>query len=132
MRGVRERSEVERLDDQVIRLRIMARRLWNALRARSGLEAEALFNDEELRVADIAFDAAETVWESQRISVVPCRTALDPAGAMSPLNGWPTQREMYLGRWPDGSTRNLTREQLLMMAGMDTSEPVAIEEEMPF
>lgn len=135
MRGRGERSKVEELEDQVIRLRVLARRLWRTLSARTGLEAEALFDHDHdaMRVADPVYDAAETVWDRQRILIVPCRVILDPGGRASLLNGWPTQDEMYLVRWPDGSTRNLTRAQVLMMGGQDPDEgSPPPEREMPF
>ena len=125
MRGQGDRTPREELENQLTLAKIMARRLWNALRARTGLEAETLFDRDGLRIADPAFDAAEIVWERQRILVVPCRTALDPGGSDSMANAWPTQGEMYLGTWPDGNTRNLTRDQVLMMAGMDPAEAAA-------
>ena len=119
MRGRGERTRVEELEDQLIMTRVMARRLWNALRARTGLEAEAIFTAESMRIADPVFDAAETVWERQRIHIQPCRTVLDPGGQAGMSDAWPVQGDMYLATWPDGNTRNLTRDQVLMMGGVD-------------
>ncbi len=135
MRGYGERNRAELLEDRVIQLRVMARRLWAALKARTGWEAEALFgHGEELRAADKAFDAAETIWERHHVTITPCRTILDPGGRTGMADAWPTQHEMYFGLWPDGSTRNVTRKQLLMMAGMDEDEEPAAPagQEMPW
>lgn len=135
MRERADRSRAAALEDEVIRLRVLARRLWHALHARTGLEAEALFDGEDLRIANRALDAALTVWDRQRITIVPIRTILDPGGALAASHSWPTQGEGYLGRWPDGSTRNLTRAQLLMMAGFDPDEGSSDEPpdpEVPF
>lgn len=132
MRGRAEQSRCEELENRLIRTQVMARRLWNSLRARTGLEATALFDGDELRAADPAFDAAETIWDRERILIAPCRTVLDPGGAASPYVGWPTQGEMYVGTWPDGSTRNLTRAQVLMMGGQDPDRPATAASTVPF
>lgn len=123
MRGRAERTDAQVLEEQLIAARVFARRLWLALKARSGLEAEALFAGDELRAADRVFDAVETIWERQRIAVVPCRRLADPSIGMSFMHAGPGPIEMYLGRWPDGTSRNLTRDQVLMMGGQDV-EPV--------
>lgn len=94
----------------------MAQRLWRTLKARTGWEAEALFDDPEvLRIVDPFFDAVDAIWRAHRVLVEPCRQILDP----NPVTLAPVQGEMYLGVWPDGSKRNLTRDQVLMMGGQE-------------
>jgi hypothetical protein len=47
----------------------------------------------------------------------------------------PDQAAMYLGYWLDGSTRNLTREQVLMMGGQEIADgppPADADHEVPF
>lgn len=136
MRGRGERNQVERLEDEVIRLKLLARRLWDVLRKRTGGEIDALFGDLDLserRAVDRVFDAVETVWEKHKVLIEPCRLVLDSGGDLgwgSPA--WPTQGECYLGRWPDGSTRNLTRDQVLMMGGQDPVPSAETEQGVPF
>ena len=128
-RALRERARAERAEKELetlrgiegreISARIMARRFWRALSARKGWEAEALFTHEILRIVDPAFDAAMTVWERHRVHVEPCRRGFDET-----FYGWlPSdgayRPDAYLGIWPDGSKRNLTRDQLMMMGGLD-------------
>lgn len=102
--------------------KVMARRLWAALKARTGLEAEALFAEDALSIVDKAYDAAETLWDRHRVSIQPCRQVADSPPVPYADGVWAAQPEMYLGVWPDGSTRNVTREQLLMMGGRDPDE----------
>lgn len=124
MRGRGDRTPREELENQVVILRIYARRLWDALRQRNAEAALEVYfnaNHEGARVIDPMYDAAERIYDQKRIFVVPCRTVLDYSAPFSMNAGWAAPLEMYLGRWPDGSTRNLTRDQVLMMAGMDPS-----------
>lgn len=132
MRGRGDRTHIEELENQLAITRVMARRLWDTLRQRNAEAAWAAYvgaklnrEDEELRVMDVVFEAAERIFDSKRIAILPCRTILDPGGAPTEFSGlaWPAQSEMYLGRWPDGTERNLTRDQVMMMAGMDPPEP---------
>lgn len=108
------RARIAELEGQVIVAKIMARRFWAILSARVDLATRMLFADElypdARRVIDLAFDAAEIVWERHRITVVPARIILDD------------QPEAYLARYPGGESRNISREQLLMMAGMDADQ----------
>lgn len=113
-----ELGRLRQIEMREIGARIMARRFWEALKARTGWEAEALFGTDVLRIVDPTFDAVETVYERHRVTIVPCRSILDDASNFG-FDILPGQPEMYLGRWPDGSTRNLTRDQLLMMGGQD-------------
>lgn len=121
MRGRGERDRVEVLEDQVASLKVLARRLWDSLRVRTGGEVDALLGDLDRdwrRAVDRLWDAVETVWDRHQVAIEPCRMVLDRRCAGLPTD-WPIQHEMYLGRWPDGTTRNLTRDQVLMMGGQD-------------
>ncbi|RHW17210.1 hypothetical protein D1610_11720 [Sphingomonas gilva] len=99
-----------RAEDQLVGAKVLARKMWRTLKARTGWEAEAMFKLQALKLLDATYDAAEAVWEQHRIYVEPCRRILTDQG------------EMYLGHWPDGTTRNLTRAQLLMMGGQPMEE----------
>lgn len=112
------------LENQLMVAKLMARHLWTVLAARIDQATAVLFADgvsaDARRVIDVAFDAAEIVWERHRILVEPCRRVLDQrvVGVLVPI---PAQAEMYLARYPGGEVRNVTRDQLLMMAGMDVA-----------
>lgn len=110
------------LENQLVIAKIMARRCWTALTRRVGREAmDVLAEDltaDACRIVDVAFDAAQIIWERHRILVEPCRRVLDAPKPHLDMN-WPTQPEAYLAHLPGGETRNLSRAQLLMMAGMD-------------
>lgn len=108
------------LENELAIARIFARKLWQALHARSGLEIEHFeLPYEATRMADPAYDAAEIIWKRHRIVIEPCRRILDRKTYGFSSNNAPDQAEMYIGAWPDGDRRNLTRAQVLMMAGMD-------------
>ncbi|WP_242095470.1 hypothetical protein [Sphingomonas sp. CROZ-RG-20F-R02-07] len=115
-------TRIEELENQLVIAKVLARRFWRALASRVDRASAVLFAEslshEALTVVDSAFDAAEIVWNRQRILVEPVRRLLDAPSARIDHN-WPVQDEAYLARLPNGETRNLTRAQLLMMAGMD-------------
>ncbi len=116
------------LEDQLTISRVMARRLWLTLRrrldgdaVRALLDVEEALSEEGRRTIDAAFDAARLLWERKRILVEPCRVILEP----KPFASWgagPDQGEMYVATLPDGSSQNVSRDQLLMMAGMDAGQ----------
>lgn len=114
-RHLRDRAggdqELAALREQLAIARHLARALWTGLNARRGHELEAieLFSVEAARIADPVFDAAETIWERQRVFIEPSFRILDAQEA--PLG--------FIGTWPGGEVRHLSRAQVLMMAGMD-------------
>lgn len=124
------RSRVADLENQVTLAKILARRFWRVLATRVDMATQVLFvhdlSPESRRVVDVAFDAAEIVWQNHRVVVEPCRRLLDPPSNGMPWD-WPTQDEMFVARYPGGETKNISRDQLMMMAGMDidTAEDAA-------
>ncbi|MEE8612248.1 MAG: hypothetical protein V3V60_15830 [Sphingomonas aquatilis] len=127
-RDQRPRADV--LEDQLIAAKFMARRLFQALAVRVDVALDVLFDGigagnrfvplhgDLQRAIDVAYDAAETVWERHRIRVTPVRRILD-GGPYGSMNAGPPQDEGYIVTFPNGGTQNVTRAQLLMMAGMD-------------
>ena len=118
--------------DQVTPLRALARALWLALREHNRGAPLAVFldaKDSDPSPGPDVYRAIEAVFIRHHVLIVPCRVILDPV--TSP-NAWPTQSEAYLGRWPDGSTRNLSRDQVLMMAGMDIGADDTPTDDVPF
>lgn len=116
------------LESQLAIARVMARRLWLTLRRRADgdgiralLDVEEALTDDGRRTIDAAFDAARLLWERKRILVEPCRVILDPA-TLDTWHGGPKQGEMYVATLSDGSTQTVTRDQVLMMAGMDAGQ----------
>jgi hypothetical protein len=110
----REDPRIRDLEWKLINAEGFARKLWAALKARRGEEWDAFdvagfFGSDGARVVDAAFEAAEKVWEKSRISIYPCSRILD---------GQEEGRD-FIAVLPDGELRNLSRQQLLMMAGMD-------------
>jgi hypothetical protein len=116
------RAQIAELEGQITVAKIMARRFWRVLATSVDVAAQALFvddlQDDARRVVDVAFDAAQIVWAKHRVLVQPCRRLLDQPCVWTAWS-WPSQDEMYLATYPGGDVRNLSRGQLLMMAGMD-------------
>ncbi|WP_198356016.1 hypothetical protein [Sphingomonas sp. TX0522] len=121
-------GRIAALESQISIARVMARRLWLTLRRRADgdgiralLDVEDALTDDGRRTIDAAFDAACLLWDRKRILVEPCRVILDP-GTLDRWHGAPTQGEMYVATLTDGSTQTVSRDQLLMMAGMDAGQ----------
>ena len=123
-------TRAEQLEGELIVMKLFARRLWQTLATRAGPAMLATFEsglaEHHQRVVDVAYDAAETVWERHKILVEPCRRVFgyDVAGVQTGggFPGYPDQGEMYLAKYPGGDERTVTRAQLLMMAGFDPEE----------
>ena len=122
-------GRVFELESQVVAAKVVARRLWAALSVRVGFALDVLLEEYDSllrRVVDVEFDAAQIVWERHRIVVVPCRVVIDPQ----------EQHRDFFARYPNGEGRNVSRDQLLMMAGMDPSDAAPADPfndaELPF
>lgn len=112
-------GRVHELENQVVVAKLWARRLWAALSARTGHSLQAFldatvdgFSGEHRRVLDVDIDAAEIVWERHRVTVVPCRVLIEAQERI----------QHFIVRYPSGESKNINRDQLLWMAGMDPSE----------
>lgn len=106
--------QIRALEYDLVAAQGLARKLWNALKARKGLEWDAFdvaafFGADGARAVDIVFEAAQQIWAAHHVFIEPCSRILD---------GQIEGRD-FIGLWPDGSFRNLSRAQVLMMAGMD-------------
>lgn len=83
----------------------LARRLWAALKAREGDYLATFLSHDAMEILDPTYQAAAVLF-GRGIYVEPCRRLL------------PAQPVVYLASWPDGSSRNLSKADLLNLAGI--------------
>lgn len=91
--------------------RQLAQRLFAALKQRTGDEIACLLEHRALEIVEPSYDAADRLFRHRAIYVEPCRRML------------PAQPVAYLAIWPDGTTRNLSEDELLALAGMERADP---------
>lgn len=85
--------------------KLLARKLWAALKARDGDGLAAFLSQDAMEIIDPAYRAAAILLQ-RGIYVQPCRRLI------------PTQPVAYLATWPDHGSRNLSERELLDLAGI--------------
>ena len=105
-----EAVDALQLSADAIIARDMARRLFAALKARTGAEVDAFLDHSAKEIVDPAYDAADRLYRKSRIYVEPLSR-----GFFSDLF---SDRRVYLVAYPDGTQRHVTEPELLAMAGV--------------
>lgn len=85
--------------------KLLARKLWAALKAREGAYLSEFLSHDAMEIIDPAYRAAAILF-ARGIYVEPCRRLI------------PTQPLVYLATWPGSVSRNLSETELLELAGM--------------
>ena len=106
----READPARELSADAIMARQMARRLFAALKARTGSDCDMFLDHSANEIVDPAYDAADRLYRKSRIYVEPV-----PRGFFASLFDEPAA---YLVAYPDGTQRNVTEAELLAMAGV--------------
>lgn len=97
--------QAERDQPDAIIGKMLARKLWAALKAREGACLEQFLSHDAMVIVDASYQAA-AILLSRGIYVEPCRRLI------------PTQPVVYLATWPGGVSRNLSEPELLALAGI--------------
>lgn len=85
--------------------KILARKLWAALKAREGAYLVEFLSLDAMEIIDPTYRAAAILF-ARGIYVEPCRRLI------------PTHPVIYLATWPDGGQRHVSAAELLNLAGI--------------
>lgn len=122
-------NRVHELEGQLVIAKVWARGLWKALSARTGFAVDTFLEAvldgpalEHRRILDVEVDAAEIIWRRHHVLVEPCRVIIDAQETI----------RHFVVRYPNGDTKNVNRDQLLWMAGIDPDPSPSADPEVPF